>query len=305
MGETESLQAGFAPVVVGDITAGATTARDSRRAAADLRAEKVDLILFAGGDGTARDIYNAIGMETPVIGIPAGVKIHSGVYATRPGRAGDLAALYLRDRVKHCGQKEVMDIDEDAYRRGRVSAKLYGYLSVPIERRYTQSVKSASAGDEHEIWVQESIAEQVVRHLSNECIYLIGAGTTPRAIMNRLGLANSLLGIDAVFERRLIGRDLNERQILDLVDGHRVKMVITPIGGQGYLFGRGNQQLSPAVIDAVGADNVIVVATPNKLNALQRRPLLVDTGSAELDQRLRGYIRVVTGFGEEKMCKVA
>lgn len=304
MGESESRQVGLDPTVVGNITSGATTALDSHQAAKDMQAAQVDLILFAGGDGTARDIYNAIGLGLPVIGIPAGVKIHSGVYATTPQRAGDLAVLYLQNRVKTCGQKEVMDIDEDAYRQGRVSAKLYGYLSVPIQRRYTQSVKSASARDEHEIWVQESIAEQVVKNLSDDWVYLIGAGTTPLAIMKRLGLDNSLLGIDAVQKGQLIASDLNEQQILELANKRKVKIIITPIGGQGYIFGRGNQQLSPAVLKTVGTDNIIVVATPNKLNSLERQPLLVDTGDPELDDQLRGYFRIVTGFSEEKMCRV-
>lgn len=305
MGELESRRLGFDPIVVGSIIPGATTSRDSRRAATDLQKKQVDLILFAGGDGTARDIYNAIGLSLPVIGIPAGVKIHSGVYATNPQRAGGLAAIYLNGRVRKCGEKEVMDIDEAAYRQGRVAAKLYGYLKVPIDRRYTQSVKAASARDEHEIWVQESIAEHVVQHLSDDWIYLVGAGTTPRAIMDRLGLTSSLLGIDAVYRGQLVQSDLNERQLLDLVRGRRAKIIVTPIGGQGYLFGRGNQQLSPAVIEAVGVENIIVVATPNKLNSLERRPLLVDTGDPVIDGRLRGYTRVITGYSEEKMCRVA
>lgn len=305
MGASEACQLGFSPTVVGNIKSGATTSQDSRRAAKDLLAKEVDLILFAGGDGTARDICKAVGLALPVIGIPAGVKIHSGVFATNPKSAGDLAVMVLQGRVKKTGEKEVVDIDEDAYRRGGVSAKLFGYLKVPIERRCTQSVKSASARDEHELWVQESIAEHVVRNLSEDWIYLIGSGTTPRAVMNRLGLENTLLGIDAVENAELIGSDLNERQLLELITGRNTKIIITPIGGQGYLFGRGNQQLSPDVIRSVGPDNVIVVATPNKLNSLQRRPLLVDTGDCAMDDQLRGYIRVITGYREEKICKVA
>lgn len=304
MGESEARQLGFGPIVVGSINPGATTSQDSQQAAKDLQAKQVALILFAGGDGTARDIYNAIGLDLPVIGIPAGVKIHSGVYATNPQRAGELAVKYLQGNVKKTGEKEVMDIDEAAYRQGRVSAKLYGYLKVPIDRRYTQGVKAASARDEHEIWVQESIAEHVVQNLAEDWIYLIGAGTTPRAIMDRLGLENSLLGVDAVQKGHLIGSDLNEQQLLDLVHDRQAKIIITPIGGQGYLFGRGNQQLSPDVIKAIGLENITVVATPNKLNSLERRPLLVDTGDPAVDDDLRGYIRIITGFKEEKVCKV-
>ena len=305
MGETEACQAGFKPCVIGQITPDGTTAADTRRAGAQMADLGVDLLLFAGGDGTARDVFEAIGLSVPALGIPAGVKIHSAVYATTPDRAAQLAAMVLNGQVKTFGEMEVMDIDEEAFRRGRVSARLYGYLKVPLERRFTQGAKAASSNSAHEAAARQSIAEQIVETMKAGCLYIIGSGTTPRAIMERLGLQNTLLGIDAVRDGKLVAADLNESQLLKLMEDQNTRIIVTPIGGQGYVFGRGNQQLSPEVIRKAGVENIIVAATPGKLASLQRRPLLVDTGDTIVDNMLRGYVRVVTGYREEMVYKIS
>jgi predicted polyphosphate/ATP-dependent NAD kinase len=305
MGEMVARQAGFKPKVIGQIRPDKTTADDTLRAGGDMAALEVDLLLFAGGDGTARDIYQAIELSIPALGIPAGVKIHSGVYATTPNRAAQLAKMYLSGRVKAFGELEVMDIDEEAFRLGRVSARLYGYLKVPLERRFTQGAKTASSNSAHEAAARQSIAEQIVETMKAGCLYIIGSGTTPRTIMERLGLQNTLLGIDAVLDGNLVAADLNESQLLELIDEHQTKIIVTPIGGQGYVFGRGNQQLSPEVIKKTGLENIIVAATIGKLASLQCKPLLVDTGDNQVDNMLRGYVRVVTGYREEMVYKIS
>ncbi|MGD9289429.1 MAG: ATP-NAD kinase family protein [Desulfobacterales bacterium] len=305
MGESEARQAGFTPRIIGKIQPGRTTADDTRRAGEEIAAMGVDLLLFAGGDGTARDVYQAVGLRIPALGIPAGVKIHSGVYATTPVRAAQLAARYINGQVKGFGELEVMDIDEAAFRRGQVSARLYGYLKVPLEPRFTQGAKAASSSSAHEAAVRQSIAEQIVESMQSGCLYIIGSGTTPRAIMERLGLPNTLLGIDAVIDQNLVAADVNESQLLGMMAGHETRIIVTPIGGQGYIFGRGNQQLSPEVIKTAGVDNVMIAATPAKLASLQRRPLLVDTGDSQVDDMLRGYKRVVTGYKEEMVYRIA
>jgi predicted polyphosphate/ATP-dependent NAD kinase len=305
MGAMEARQAGFEPRVIGQIRPDRTTAEDTRRAAAEMAVLGVDLLLFAGGDGTARNVYEAIGLRIPALGIPAGVKIHSGVYATTPDRAAQLAAMVLNGQVKAFSELEVMDIDEAAFRRGQVSARLYGYLKVPLERRFTQGAKAASSNSVNEEAARQSIAEQIVETMKPGCLYIIGSGTTPRAIMERLGLQNTLLGIDAVMGGNLIAADLNEPRLLKLMDDYKTRIIVTPIGGQGYVFGRGNQQLSPEVIKKSGVENIIVAATPAKLASLQRRPLLVDTGDNQVDDMLRGYVRVVTGFREEMVYRIS
>ena len=210
-----------------------------------------------------------------------------------------------RGQIRAFGEFEVMDIDETAFRQGRVLAQLYGYLKVPLERRFIQGAKVASVTGDHEIFAMQSIAEQIVEAMDAGCLYIIGSGTTPRAIMERLGLKNTLLGVDAVLNGKLVAFDLNEAQLMELIEEEMAKIIITPIGGQGYVFGRGNQQLSPGVIKKIGAENIIVVAPRNKLTSLERRPLLVDTDDKEADKMLKGYVKVVTGYREEMVYKIS
>ena len=279
-----------------------TTADDTRDAAQTMAGQGVDLLLFAGGDGTARDIYDAVGDSVSVLGVPTGVKIYSGVYAISPAAAGELAADFLQGKTKETHDAEVMDIDEASLRRGGVSARLYGYLRIPRQLRLTQGAKASSGAGEA---VAAAVAAaDVVDKMEAGRYYVIGPGTTTRAVMSELKLEGTLVGVDVVRDGKLEARDVGERQILDLVGGLDASVVVTVIGGQGYLFGRGNQQISAKVIRDVGKENVIVVATRAKLNSLRWRPLLVDTGNDEVDAMLSGYIRVVTGHDEQAVCKV-
>ncbi len=299
MGEDEARECSFAPVVLGSIVPGETTAADTKRAAQEMAELGVNLLLFVGGDGTARDIYEAVGDRVPVLGIPAGVKIHSSVYAVSPRRAAELVKEFLRGRAPVC-EMEVMDIDEDQFRQGRVSARLYGYLSVPFERRLVQGAKVGSSGASEST---KAIAEHVVDLMRDDHYYILGPGTTVKAVGDELGIDKTLLGVDLVHRKQLVGKDLNEEQLLALITGKNTKIVVTVIGGQGYIFGRGNQQISPRVVREVGKDNLIVVSTQRKLVSLNG-PLLVDTGDYELDESLSGYIRVITGYNEESVWKV-
>ena len=328
MGEDEARAAGFEPRVIGSLEGrrsyvlceldrtGAqpaiacddfvlTTPDDTQQAARGLLAAGVDLILFAGGDGTARTICAAVGDAVPVIGVPAGVKIHSAVYATTPAAAGDVCCLYLHERpaAVQLREGEVMDIDEDAFRENRVSAHLYGYMTVPYSRGLTQSAKAGGvAGEERAL---NDIATEVVAGMRPGALYILGPGTTTRTVMERLGLPKTLLGVDAVRDGELAGADLTEADLLALAaEAPESFIVVTVIGGQGHVFGRGNQQISPAVIRAVGPGNVIVIATQTKLLSLEGRPLLVDTGDPSLDEQLSGYVKVVTALGERTMYKV-
>lgn len=345
MGEEESLAAGFRPTVLGAIDRGLgrTSADDTRRAAADMLESDIDLLLFAGGDGTARDIYDVVGDRLPVLGIPSGCKIHSGVFAATPRAAGELTRLFFEGGVVRTTELEVMDIDEEAFRHDELRARLYGYLRVPFEPRLTQGSKVGGRGLS-EAAAAYSIAERVVEDMRPGRLYLIGSGTTPRGIMQRLGLANTLLGVDAVRDGRLVASDAAEGELLALLGeagdapggltpradtalgaavgpaavGHTddvpsaagpatdagAEIVVTPVGGQGFIFGRGNQQLSPDVIRRVGVENVSVIATPAKLVGLPFHRMRVDTGDAEVDERLRGYRRVITGYRETAVVEV-
>jgi len=285
------------------IRRGETTPEDTRKAAQEMLHLNVDLLLFAGGDGTARDICDAIGEGLPVLGIPAGVKIHSAVFAINPRSAGDLAAWYLRDKAFSLREAEVMDIDEEALRQGIVSVKFYGYLRIPFQRRLLQGLKTPSHGGEKESLA--AMAHGFIEKMEDNYLYIIGPGTTTRAIMSGLGLKKTLIGVDVVLSGKLVGTDVDETQLLEFLQERKAKIIITPIGGQGFLFGRGNQQLSPDVIRKVGRENIIVVATPEKIQSLRGRPFLVDTGDLAVDRLLSGYIRVITGYREQVVYKIS
>jgi predicted polyphosphate/ATP-dependent NAD kinase len=302
MGENIARACGFAPKVLEAELGDVTSAEDTKRAAKALMVEKVDLLMFAGGDGTARDICSAVGTSLVCLGIPAGVKIHSGVFASHPLGAGELAALFLQKTAQRTMEAEVMDVDEDKLRHEIVDARLFGYLLIPRVERYLQHTKAGSTGNEK--YYQEAIAAEVVGDMSDEYYYLVGPGSTTGAIMQRLGLDYSLLGVDLVWQRKILGKDLNEKQILERIVGRPTKLILTPIGGQGFLLGRGNQQISPLVLKHIGKDDIVVVATKQKIHALGGRPLLADTGDEDTDKTLRGYYRIITGFREAIIYKM-
>lgn len=304
MGEDEARTAGLSPNVVGSVDGEYTSSGDTRRAAVEMSGRCVDLILFAGGDGTARDLCGAVGDGVPALGVPAGVKMYSGVYATTPRAAGRAAAQFLAGETLHTKLGEVMDIDEDAFRHGDVQARLYGYLRVPENTSHVQATKSPSQADEGEAIL--AIAGEIVDAMRPDTLYILGPGTTTKGIADVLGISKTLLGVDVVLDGKIVASDAAESELIALLDGGRpAKIVVTAIGGQGHIFGRGNQQIGADVIRRVGRDNVVVVATRRKLGSLGRRPLMVDTGSREVDRELSGYIMVTTGRSESAMVRVS
>jgi len=302
MGEASALACHLTPTVVYRPASVETTAEDTRRAAREMRKLAVDLILFAGGDGTARDVHEAVGGDVPALGIPAGVKIHSAVFAVSPRAAGDLLAGFLRGRIGTMREAEVMDVDEAAYRRGQLATRLFGYLRVPYDPQLVQGAKVRSRSDDT---AAEELARSVVGRMERETLYVVGPGTTTRRIMTLMGLESTLLGVDVILDGQVLALDVAERDLLRLVRDHpRAKIIVTPIGGQGFLFGRGNQQISGRVVRAVGIQNVVVVATPGKLASLGGRPFLVDTDDEELNRTLAGFIAVTTGDRQEAIYAV-
>lgn len=282
----------------------ATTAADTEQAARRLVSAGVDLILFAGGDGTARNLCNVVRPAQPVLGVPAGVKMHSGVYAITPEAAGEVAASMAMGRAVDVELAEVRDLDEAAYRQGRVNSRYYGELLVPRLGQFVQAVKSGEQNSDP--LILDAIADEIVESIEPDVLQIIGAGSTTAPILTSLGMDNTLLGVDLVLNGEQIVKDASEVAILEALEAHggAARLVITPIGGQGHIFGRGNQQLSPAVIRRVGRDQILVVATPAKLAQLERRPFLVDSGDLALDDTLRGVIRVVTGYREQLLYPV-
>jgi predicted polyphosphate/ATP-dependent NAD kinase len=303
MGEESAKKAGFSPEIVNKASGERTTADDTKRAAKSLQTYEVDLILFVGGDGTARDICEVIDQQTPCLGIPAGVKVYSSAFSTNPRAGGDLTASYLEGEAR-LTDAEVLDVDESDFRMDRISVRLYGYLRVPFHPINLQNSKAGSPLDEDEVSAQDAIAKFVEEELKDDRTYVIGPGSTTAALGRRLGFEKTILGIDAICGRTLIGKDLSEQGIIQLLSQGRASIIVTPIGGQGFIFGRGNPQISAQVIRRVGKENIIVIATKRKIHSLKAKRLLVDTGDPELDKELSGYMRTITGYREFSVLRV-
>ncbi|MTI94962.1 MAG: ATP-NAD kinase [Firmicutes bacterium] len=301
MGETAALEARFNPQVIGKAKQGATTGSDSERIAREMLAKDLDLLLFVGGDGTARNICASVGHACAVLGIPAGVKMHSAVFAVNPGSAARLTAEFLQHKLP-VASREVMDIDEDRFRRGVVDVKLYGHLLVPESAVLVQGAKAAGqSSDDTGI---RGIAATIAERMDGDSYWVFGPGGTTQGIMHALGLEGTLLGVDLVQDGEIVARDLNEPALNAAVAGQQVRIVLTPIGGQGHILGRGNQQIGPSLILQAGKENLVIVSLLGKLATIPGGALLVDTGSDEVDQMLRGPIRVLTGYRHEHVCRI-
>ncbi|WP_289083511.1 ATP-NAD kinase family protein [uncultured Spongiibacter sp.] len=304
MAEQACREAGLTFTSVGRAEA-LSSAEDTRRAAQCLRSEQVDIVLFVGGDGTARDIYSAVGESLPVLGLPAGVKMHSAVYAVNPQAAAAILRALIDGDLVDIGLQEVRDIDEAAFAQGRVRSRHYGELMVPRLGGFLQQVKQG--GREVEELVIADIADELMENYDEDCLYIVGPGSTTTGFMEALGLPYTLLGFDLVRGGELLQADANAQQISEVMDHHQgpITVLITAIGGQGHILGRGNQQLTPALIRRIGRDNFQVLASKGKLSGLAGRPLLVDSNDAALDAQWQGFIAVTTGYRDQVMYRVS
>jgi len=289
MGERPARNVGFEPTVVGHPAGEETTATDTRDAVRAFLDHGVELILFVGGDGTAVDVAETLAAAddtTPVLGVPAGVKVYSSVFAVRPEAAAHIALEH--DRTERA---EVNDIDEDQYREGAVTTELRALATVPVADR-RQGGKQTHAG------TVDGIAEWVTDRVQPGVTYVLGPGSTLGTVKRRLGIDGSPLGVDVYRDGETVARDAAETEILDALGEHNV-VVVTPIGGQGFVFGRGNDQISPAVIRRC---EVEIVASRRKLDDLG--VLRVDTGDPDIDAQLRGWHRVRVGRYETRLLEV-
>ena len=280
-----------------------TTAADTRRLARVLLRAGVDLLVLAGGDGTARDIADVVGERLPVLGIPAGCKMHSAVYAVNPQAAGRLLLRLSQGGPIDLIEAPVRDIDEQAYRDGRLRTRDYGVMRVPLDQGLMQAVKQG--GVQSESLALTELAAWAAEWLDDERYWLIGAGSTVAEVMQQRGIDNTLLGVDIVHQGRLLASDVGAAQIEALPGDAALSAMIGVIGGQGHILGRGSQQFSPAVIRRLGREHLHLLATRQKLATLSGRPLLVDSGDAELDQALVGLWPVVCGYQETVLVRVA
>lgn len=308
MGADLSRAYGWTTVDVAVTTEADTSAEDTRSAAGRMAEQHVDLLLFAGGDGTARDVLEGTGTAVPVLGVPTGVKMHSGVFATSPEAAGDVAARFLQGgREGSVREVEVLDADRDggweAGAGAGMTPRLFGVARVPHAPGRLQGPKAVRPT--HDEAALDALCHEVAGEMEPGRLYIVGPGTTTARILAALDLTGTLTGVDAVRDGALVGSDLSERNLLDLVtDGPPATIILGVIGGQGFLLGRGNQQISPAVLDRVGAENVVVVASAEKVLALDPPVLRVDLGDERPDAGLAGYRRVRTGPGRVTVLRV-
>lgn len=309
MGGTAVAEAGLEPVVVFTPSSATTTPDDTAAAVAAVAAAGASLVLVAGGDGTLRDAVRGLGPSSgspgapAVLGIPAGVKMYSPVFAVTPVAAGSLAADWLGPDPVATAEREVLDVDEAALRRARVEPALYGTLRVPQRLGRTQARKAPTPVSEEA--AVASAAHAAVAAMQPGIRYLLGPGGTTARIAAVLGIAKTPLGVDVVLDGRLVSAGADEHRLLEEVAAGPAQAVVTVIGGQGFLLGRGNQQLSAHVIRALGPDPLLVVAPEQKLVDLGGRPLLVDTGDPHVDASLAGHIRVITGAAAAAFYAVA
>jgi predicted polyphosphate/ATP-dependent NAD kinase len=300
MGENYVKSYDFKYSIVGEIPK-QTEAADTQRIVQKMKDENVDLLVFCGGDGTARDIYDAIELSIPVIAIPSGVKMFSAVFAVSPKAAAEILESFLHGT--EYVEKEVLDIDEEAYRDDKMQSKLYGYLKVPKVQSLIQAGKHRSRTDRPIKEIKKEIAHFFIENMLEDCVYLLAPGTTVKTIAKELGIPYVLLGIDAIFNKKLIKTDLNEDGILKLFEKYqRFKAIISPIGGQGFILGRGNKQFTPEVIKKIGVENFIIISTELKLKELDS--LRVDTGDSDLDLKFHGYMKVITGYNKKELVEV-
>jgi predicted polyphosphate/ATP-dependent NAD kinase len=278
-----------------------TSAEDTKRIAQKMLTIPVDLLIFVGGDGTARDIYDAVGSAVPCVAVPAGVKIFSSVFATSARAAAELVDSFIEGT--NTTEKEVLDIDEASFRNDKLSSKRYGYLQVPDVVMALQGGKESSQTGTSIVENKEEIARYVVETLDAHTLYLLGPGTTVRAITTAMGLPKTLLGVDALVDNKLVGTDINEREILRLFQRYeKRKIIVTPIGGNGFIFGRGNKQFTPRVLKTVGRENILIVGNKTKIATLDS--LRMDTGDEEADRLFCGYAAVITDYKEEMVMEV-
>jgi predicted polyphosphate/ATP-dependent NAD kinase len=295
MGAAVAAAGGFETEIVYDAGNGVTTAEDTRAAATAILQRNIDILLFAGGDGTAREILRVAGHQMPVLGVPSGVKMHSAVFAATARTAGDVARTFLlsADRSALLHDAEVVDRELVGEDQHAGAPKLYGVLRTPQVAFLVPGAKCSAASSDASLL--EGAIKRVAAMLADDRVSLIGPGTTMQRLKQELGFDGTPLGVDVSFGGECIATDVGEERILEIIGDRPARIVVTVIGGQGFVFGRGNQQISARVIRRVGLANIVVVSSLEKLATLSTRGLLMDTGDESLDSEFVGYIPVIVG----------
>jgi len=281
-----------------------TSSQDTFLAAQKIKQANVDLLIFVGGDGTARDIYRAVGETQTVLGLPAGVKMHSGVFAVTPKAVVSVIDSMLNHRLVAASMAEVRDIDEDEFVQGRVRTKHYGEMLIPDDQLLVQSVKCSGLLDD-ELMLEE-LCTFIAEGIQDDVLYILGSGGTLKSLKTMIGVDEpTLLGVDVWYNGKVLALDVYEKQLFELIQtSSKVKIILSIIGGQGIVLGRGNQQISSRIIEQVGTENLQFISTQNKILALEGRPLRVDSGSDKLDRELSGFHKIICGYEDALLYEI-
>jgi predicted polyphosphate/ATP-dependent NAD kinase len=306
MGYNELKKAGAKNIeIIYDSKKNLTGSEDTQKACKIFLEKNVDIIVFCGGDGTARDVFSAVKNKIPILGVPSGVKMHSAVFGINTEASAKMLHEFINNRLT-IGDAEIMDLDEVRYRKGEWNIKLFGVAKGIVEPTYIQ-VGKATFESVSDNAIKDELAEHIEDELkeNSDFLYLFGSGGTIEYIAEKLGFKNTLLGIDAVYNGQVVGLDLNEEKILKLLDKYpKTKVILSPIGAQGFILGRGNLQLSPRVIKKIGLDNIIVVSTPSKLASTPK--IRVDTGDKKLDKMFEEheFMMIVIGYRLSRVVRI-
>ncbi len=288
-------------------TPDSTSADDTSSLVSQLIEHDVDVILYAGGDGTTRDIVNTLGeVKIPLIGVPGGVKMHSGCFATTPNAAAEvLFSFVIGDLMSSI--TEVMDLDEEIYLTGQWKVRMYGEALTPASPRFMQGAKQ-QVERSSEAEIIEGLASHINELIINdpELMVVWGSGGTLRLIGELIGQELTLLGIDIQYQDKVYN-DLNEQELIKILSTHNGNklLLLSPMGGQGFLIGRGNLQLSPEVLRIIGIESILGVATPGKLTGLSN--VRIDTGEESLDNEFkqRKFVKMLQGYRTTRVIRVA
>ncbi|MEM4141210.1 MAG: ATP-NAD kinase family protein [Nitrososphaeria archaeon] len=303
MGEYECKEVGVSCIVVGEV-GDETTSEDTVKICKNFLDLNLDLIVFVGGDGTARDVVKVVGQQKPILGVPSGVKVYSSVFAINIKAAAENVYKFFKEGLPLM-DAEVVDVDEDAFRRDQLSIKLYSYAKVPHEPTLIQGTKTPTQSDSDEKENQYAIAKYFVENMDLDTLYILGPGTTVKAIADILGLEKTTLGVDVLLGKKLVAKDANEQKLIEILENynlHPVKVIVSPLGVQGFIFGRGNQQISPKILSKISKDDVIIISTRSKLN--KTPTLRIDTGDPKTDEKFKGYVKVIIDYNEELVTKI-
>lgn len=286
----------------------ASTATDTQTCVQRYVNEGLDLIIFVGGDGTAVDIYQQFstgqnsGLTLPLcLGIPAGVKMHSGAFAVSPQAAAHVLRCLVNGKLVGIIEADVVDFEATSKDAEAIQISCYGQLKVPEIAGFLQHTKEG--GRESEPLVLEEICADGLARFTDVRPLIFGPGGTMLALKQAFGLASATLrGFDVLLQQDLCCLDATSADLERLAgDAH---LFLSFTRRQGFLLGRGNLELSPKFLQTLPRNQLEVFASRSKVLSLQGKPVLVDCGDIQLDKKFSGLTEITAGYEDKLLYQV-